>query len=325
MAWIDPEWLESFGIKGNLIDNPEKATELADMLISCSIHSGDEKLDSVVKQVQKHNHSKSCTKYGTSCRFGFPRLPAKKTMIAKPLPSKMKSKERKAKEEKAKSIVEKAKELLESPSLDEDMSIDDFIKALNVSDEEYHEAIGIMEKGHQLILKRKVSERFINNFNPEIAKAWDGNTDFQIALDPFAVVTYMVSYVNKDETGMTKFLKDALKATADKPLTEKLKALKMAYLKNRQISASEAVYRVLPGMHLKHSNITTIFIQSGFPENRTVHFKRLYDDNFDEEEALINDDENSAEDENPIQAPGKVVKLADKEGSYNQTVSIHER
>ena len=328
VAWIDTEWLESeHGIHGNLIDNPEKeVAKLTDKLVSCSINTGDIKLDNIVKEVQKHNHSKSCKKYGTSCRFGFPRLPSRETKIARPLSDNLDPKEKKAKKEKAKEIVEKAKTILESSDLDENLSLEDFIKALNVSDKEYHEAIGIMEKGNQLILKRNVSERFINNYNPEIAKAWDGNTDFQIALDPFAVVTYMVSYVAKDETGMTKFLKEALNATLDKPLKEKLKALKMAYLKNKQMGASEAVYRVLPGMHLKNSNISTIFVQSGFPENRSVHFKRLPDDDFDEEEAIINDE--GEDDEECVQSQtskGKVVKLADKAGNYNQTIPIQER
>ena len=240
----------------------------------------------------------------------------------------MDAKEKKAKEEKAKEIVEKAKTLLESPDLDENMSLDDFIKSLNVSELDYDEAIGIMEKGNQIVLKRNVNERFINNFNPEIAKAWDGNTDFQIALDPFAVVTYMVSYVAKDETGMTKFLKQTLTANLDKPLSEKLKALKMAYLKNKQMGASEAVYRVLPGMHLKHSNITTIFIQSGFPENRTVHFKRVPDENFDEDEALINEEDIEDDGEETVQTqnPGsKTVKIANKSGNYSQTIPIHDR
>ena len=330
VAWIDPEWLENeHGIHGNLIDSKEEEViKLTDKLVSCSINTGDSKLDKIVKEVQKHNHSKSCKKKGPSCRFRFPKLPSKETKIAKPLSDEMDPKEKKAKEEKAKEIVEKAKTLLESSDLDENMSLSDFIKALNVSDEDYHEAIGIMEKGTQLILKRNVSERFINNYNPEIAKAWDGNTDFQIALDPYAVTTYMVSYVAKDETGMTKFLKEALTASLDKPLTEKLKVLNMTYLKNRLIGASEAVYRVLPGMHLKHSNIATTFVQSGFPENRTVHFKRLPDNNYDEEEALINEEENENSEEvnsQTQQVTSNTVKLANKPGNYLQTIPIHDR
>ena len=103
----------------------------------------------------------------------------------------------------------------------------------------------------------------------------------------------------------------------------------MAYLRNRQVGASEAVYRVLPGLHLKHSNITTIFVQSGFPENRTVHFKRVTEDDFNEEEALINEEniDNEDEEESVVtqHVRSKSVKLAERTGKYNQTISIHER
>ena len=201
-----------------MIDYPEKTVELADKLVSCSITTPDQELNGIVKDVQKHNHSKSCQKYGTSCRFGFPKLPARYTLIAQPLPDSLDPEEKKTKEEQAKKVLTAAKELLESPDINENMSIDQFTKALGVTDQEYHELISIMEKGTQLIHKRNVNERFINCYNPEIQKALQGNTDFQLAFDIYSVVTYMVSYVSKHDTGMTKFLTEALKATADAPL-----------------------------------------------------------------------------------------------------------
>ena len=281
VAWIDPDWLKNFGIHGNLIDYPEKTIELADRLVSCSISTTDEELNTIVKDVQKHNHSKSCQKYGTGCRFGFPKLPTRYTLIAQPLPDTLDPEEKVAKEEKAKKILTAAKELLASPDIKEDMTMDEFTGALGVTDKEYHELISIMEKGTQLLHKRNVSERFINCYNPEIQKAMQGNSDYQFAFDVYSVVTYMVSYVSKDDTGMTKFLKEALKANADAPLEHKLRALKFAYLKHKQLSASDAVYRVLPSLHMKDSNIACVFVQTGFPERRTVFFKKVHDEKLD--------------------------------------------
>ena len=318
VAWIDPDWLKNFGIYGNLIDYPEKTIELADKLVSCSIATPDKELNSIVKDVQKHNHSKSCQKYGTSCRFGFPKLPARYTLIAQPLPDSLDPEEKKAKEEQAKKVLTAAKELLESPDINEDMSIDLLTKALGVTDQEYHELISIMEKGTQLVHKRNVNERFINCYNPEIQKALQGNTDFQLAFDIYSVVTYMVSYVSKDDTGMTKFLTEALKATADAPLQEKLKALKLAYLKHKQLSASDAVYRVLPSLHMKHSNIACVFVQTGFPENRTVFFKKVHDNDLGE------DDENEDEVEASL-VKDSIVEIANKPGKYKQSSPIHDR
>ena len=245
VAWIDPDWLKGFGINGNLVDHPQKAAELADMLVSCSATTDDEKLNENVKLVQKHSHSKSCRKYGTSCRFGFPKLPSKYTMIAKPLSADLDPDSKKATEKKVEDILTSAKELLESDHIKEDMSIDEFIKFLGTTDTEYHQAVGTMQKGSQLVLKRQVSERFINYYNPEVQQAWIANTDFQLAFDTYSIVTYMISYVAKDDTGMTKFLQEALNANLSAPLEEKLRAIKLAYFKNKQMSASEAVYRMI--------------------------------------------------------------------------------
>ena len=52
VAWIDPEWLSEFGIFGKLADQPEKTAELADILVSCSVTTDDEKLNDNVKLVQ---------------------------------------------------------------------------------------------------------------------------------------------------------------------------------------------------------------------------------------------------------------------------------
>ena len=127
VAWIDLDWLKSFGIHGKLADNPEKTAELADMLVSCSVTTDNEKLSDNVKSVQKHSHSKSCRKYGTSCRFGFPKLPSKLTMIAKPLPNDMDPDTKKATEKKVENILKSAKELLESDEIKEEIDSDDIM------------------------------------------------------------------------------------------------------------------------------------------------------------------------------------------------------
>ena len=103
--------------------------------------------------------------------------------------------------------------------------------------------------------------------------AWDANMDIQLALDPFAVVTYIVSYMNKDETQTTKFMTEALKSAAKENAKEKLKKLKLAYFTHRQVGASEAVYRILPNLKLKDSNITCIFVMTGFPEKSFFIFQ----------------------------------------------------
>ena len=54
------------------------------------------------------------------------------------------------------------------------------------------------------------------------------------------------------------------------PIKDQFKALKLCFLTHRQIGASEAVYRVLPGFHLRDSNVGCIFVITGFPEKRNL-------------------------------------------------------
>ena len=44
----------------------------------------------------------------------------------------------------------------------------------------------------------------------KIAEAMNCNTDYQVTFDPYSVATYILSYLSKDETGTTDFLKKVI-------------------------------------------------------------------------------------------------------------------
>ena len=71
----------------------------------------------------------------------------------------------------------------------------DFVKKLNLdlTVDEYMSHISITQRGKTLILKRDFKERFVNNYNIEMMMAWNANMDIQLALDPFAVITYIIN------------------------------------------------------------------------------------------------------------------------------------
>ena len=147
--------------------------------------------------------------------------------------------------------------------------------------------------------------------------------------------------MGKDETGMTKFLKDALGKTKHLSREEQLKALKVTWLTHRQIGASETVYRLIPGFHLTESNVGCVFVATGYPENRSLFFKKVSDKNpknakddenidmdidmvleqfvdyySDHEDEL--DDDNNEEDETHLEN----IKLADRPGTYLSLIHI---
>ena len=321
VAWITKSELEKRKITGYLCDHKEAAEKLAAELVSCQLPNQETKprLHKIVTEVQKHHHTKSCTKKSGSCRFGFPRLPSPKTFLTEPLAEDLDETTKKELIRNATQTLTAAKELLDSPDCKDDMTFKEFLYAIGSTEQEYMQYISISQKGKVLILKRNVSERFINNYNEEMIYAWNANIDIQLALDPFAVISYIVNYVSKDESGMTAFLKEALKATANKDVNEKLKAMRIAYLTHRQMGSSEAVYRVVPSMKLKDSNVTCTFVSSGFPENRSVFYRKI---GIDDKESL-NDDDDGKEAEQETETES--VTIQGRQGTFKKAISVIER
>ena len=196
VAWIHPDHLKNKKIEGNLCDAAEEdLIKLVESLVSVELPDDNEDLLNIVGTVQKHKHTKSCLKYNGRCRYGFPKLPSEETILAKPLVEPDMEK-RKEKIEAAKVTLQKAMDLLNEDDLNEDMTLDDFVKKLEVTKEQYMDHISITEKGRTIIMKRRVKERFVNNYNKEMITAWNANMDIQLTLDPFAVISYIVNYGN---------------------------------------------------------------------------------------------------------------------------------
>ena len=98
VIWLKKEVVQPYLLENGEF-NPETFPKLIDEWTSCSLNTGDEELDTLVKEVNVHHHTSSCQKRG-QCRFNFPRLPSKRIIVALPLePSENKSEdEKKARE-----------------------------------------------------------------------------------------------------------------------------------------------------------------------------------------------------------------------------------
>ena len=336
VSWIAKDELMLREIDGDLMDNEVAALKLADDLVTCrvpQIDSGEEELRKIVTEVQTHGHTNSCRKYNGSCRYGYPKLPSPKTLLAKPLEqtgSKMNEEEISKKKKRATQVLSAAKSLLEDPDFDETMKLEDFYQIIGTDENEYVELLGISERGKVLILKRGLKERNINNYNEEMILAWNANMDIQLVVDPYAVISYIANYMNKDENSTTPFLRQALFENAGKETKEKLKALKEAYLTHRQVGASEAVYKVIPSMKLKDSNISCFFVNSGFPHKRSLFYKKIkeeYDDEYmpEEEEEYVDDSESEDEFEEQKPPPSKRFKIEGRPGTFEESMTVHKR
>ena len=258
--------------------------------------------------------------------------------------AKLEEEKRKTENDENKKLLKAAKELLDDESLDqkidlkiaeiieagedihEGTEIDIFCTMLGVTYNDYEKALKTSQRGKVLFMKRNVKDRYINNYNPEMLQAWNANMDIQLALDPYAVISYIVSYVNKDETQMTKFLKEALSADAGKNAKERLKTLKHAFFSHRQVGHCEATYRLLPSLKLKDSNISCIFVMTGFPDKRSIFCKKVSEEENDEidQNDSDSDDGETEEEQNPI-GKKKPIKIEGRLGYYQESITVHDR
>ena len=156
-------------------------------------------------------------------------------------------------------ILSEAKQVLLSDSPPKDFP--EFFQMLSVTPEDYYEALSVSHFGKVVVLKRNFQELYINNYNVAWLEAWDANIDLQLCCDTYAVITYICDYYSKDETGMTDLLKETIRTHDTKQGNATLlQQMKNVYSSHRQVSACEATYRLLPQLHLKESNITTVFV-----------------------------------------------------------------
>ena len=122
-------------------ENKEAALKLADELISCQLPEDDIELKNIVSVVQRHKHTPSCLKYDGVCRYGFPRLPSPRTLLAEPIDPELDEKEKTKKKNEASKILSDARNFLNSlGDSDIDMTLDEFYTAIGTNEDKYVEA-----------------------------------------------------------------------------------------------------------------------------------------------------------------------------------------
>ena len=272
----------------------------------------------IALQVQNHRHTKTCKKHNTVCRFNFPKPPAPRTIIRIPV-----KKERRSDFVEAQKLIEKVMEVVTEPKIVEEIMseyekdseeagtdheekreerIRKVCQRAGVNYDNYLEALALSGDGYKYHLARDIDEIFINPFNVDWLRAWNGNLDLQVTLDFFAVITYVTDYFTKGDTALLNAMKVAVKDNSCADVKEKMKILSRLYVRLRQIGESEAWYRLLPGLMLTKSNVKCKFAPTAFLEERS-HMYRLAT-------------------EKQIKAGVPCVKLAGKEGLWYEQPDV---
>ena len=199
----------------------------------------DQALRDLVEGLQIHHHSPTCRRKG-SCRFNYPKPPSPYTIISDQL------------QENCQQQIDFAvknltaiKQVLEQKDLYTDIALQEVLDRAHVTLDDYTKSLSISKCGQSVILKRKPSEQSVNYYSPAVLKAWEANMDIQYVVNAYACVMYIASYVLKAEKGMGKLLKQAAQNLEQGNTRQQLNKLGSVFLTNCEVSAQEAVYRVL--------------------------------------------------------------------------------
>ena len=262
-------------------DSDQDVCNFIDKYVTCTMPDKDEdpELFDIVSSVQVHNrnHSKSCRKYNTTCRFNFPRPPVEKTFVARVDKEEIDLSSEATKELSLEEFNELTKKASRNPkkilrhiwelvsSADEsNLSFQDILRITEISYEEYTQFLTDIVTRNTIHVKREMSDVWVNNYNATLSLAWNANLDIQYVTDAYACVAYILSYISKAETEMGDLLQNA-KKEADDGNVDAVTAMRQignVYLQNREVSAQEAVYRVC-GLHLKQSSRNVVFVPAG--------------------------------------------------------------
>ena len=178
--------------------------------------------------------------------------------------------------EEVKQNYDQIKCFLDEMKYGENMTFEVFLDKLNLTEQQYLQAIRYSLKRTTLLLKRTPLEIRINSYNTNLLKAWRANMDIQFVLDPYACAVYILSYITKGQRGMSKLLEKASQeANAEnKDVLNKVRHIGNKFLNAVEISAQEAVYLVLQ-MPLRKSSRQFQFINTSNPDERTFLLKTL--------------------------------------------------
>ena len=234
-----------------------------DKVASCSSDVTDE--EKLYLECQKHRHTRTCRKGGKAiCRFGIPFPPMRSTRIIRPY----EGDSRPQYESHFKSVQTTLNEL------QEDLTFDEFLEKIQISEEDYIKAIETSVKSPKVFLKRKPMESRINPYMKDLMGTWKANHDIQFVLDAYACTMYIVSYISKSAKGMSELMANACKEArkGNKTLKESVRHIGNKFLNASEVSAQEAAYLILQ-LRMSDKSRKCEFIQTAPQEERTFLLK----------------------------------------------------
>ena len=119
-----------------------------------------------------------------------------------------------------------------------------------------------------IILISFINNYFVNDYFDIGLLAWEVNINIQPVFDYYKAVTYVCSYLSKEEDECSQAMKQGFKESLERGTGsyEQIKLLAHAYLSKRECSLQEAVYQVMLELWLRKVFPIVLYINSDIPE-----------------------------------------------------------
>jgi hypothetical protein len=213
--------------------------------------------------IQKYVKNEKKTHY----RYNFPVPPMRTPRIIEPL----------ILEDNV--VIDKSKYLfafLEQRDFYELMSFDDFLTELNLTKDEYIQAIQCMLKKPTIFLKRKHSHIWKNNFSKDFPVMWNENIDVQYVLNAYATTSHCTSYMTKVDKSMTSAFRRIHKEheISHIDVMQMIHTLENTLLNLQKMSSQQAIHIAL-SPPLNCSSRKCVFINTSPLDKHTFMLKPL--------------------------------------------------
>ena len=241
--------------------------DYVDKYVSCS-----SRIDDDLKQYlnyQTHRHSKTCKKgKKAQCRFNFPIAPFNETVLLHPNETL-----NRIDRENLISI----QKYLDSTKANEKCTLEMMLKDLDLSEEDYIRAVQSSLTEPRIFLKRRPCESRINGYMKNLIHVYKANHDIQFCLNSYAVVMYIVNYIQKVDRGVSLGLKKINEMYKKKKMSlhDEIKSIGDVFLKYSEISIQECIYMLL-GFHMTSASRLVTVVSTKSREERLRVLKKAF-------------------------------------------------
>ena len=146
-----------------------------------------------------------------------------------------------------------------------------YLRDIGLTEEQYNHGLRSINKskGVQVFLKRDCKDVFTNNYNERLLQLHQANIDCSYITDEYQCAAYILSYLTKNEAGMSKLLKavEEEAETYGRSIDEKLSSFARVLDNSREVSIQEIVYRTL-GLNMCVGSRIVKYINASKPEKR---------------------------------------------------------